>query len=318
MNKNKIIGILISIGFIAVLLTQIKISDVILILSKINLDTFVLGFVLYLSSYFFRTLRFKILLHNKINFKKMFSIVCIHNLVNNILPARTGELSYVYLTKKNGILTSEGIATLMIARVFDVIAISLLFFISTVFVGYLPNIILNALYMIAGVLAILILFFTSLVYKGEKVVKIIDKVLEKIKLKKFKIVDFMLKKAYETTKSFERIKSKKIVLSSFLLSVLIWCSLYLMNYILLGGMGLDLIIWTVILGSTFSVIASLLPIQGVGQFGTYEGAWALAFIALGLPKETAIASGFGIHIIFVIFFSIMGLLGIIIMKLERK
>lgn len=309
MNRSKIAGILISIGFITILLTQIKTNDVISILSKINLKDLALGFILYLATYFFRTLRFKILLHNKINFKKMFSIVCIHNLVNNILPARTGELSYVYLTKKNGILTSEGIATLMIARVFDVIAICSLFFISTLFVGHLPNIILNAFYMIAGVLAVLILFFTSLVYKGDKVVKVIDNMLQKIKLKKFKIVGFMLKKAHETAKNFERIKSKKIVLSSFLLSVLIWCSLYLMVYVLLKGMGLNLTVWMVILGSTFSVIASLLPIQGIGQFGTYEGAWALAFIALGLPKEIAIASGFGTHIIGVIYFLILGFYG---------
>lgn len=317
MDKNKIVGIVISIVFIWILLTQISLSEIILVLSKINLNIFALGFCLYLSTYFFRVLRFKILLNNKIGFKKLFSIVCVHNLVNNLLPARTGELSYVYMVKKNGVSTGEGIATLMIARIFDIIAISSLFFVSALFVGNLPVLLLNAVWMIAGVLAILILFLFSLAYKGEKVVKIADKILEKIKLKKFKIVGFLLKKAEETVKNFETIKSKKVILYSFLLSLFVWYCLYSMNYVLLGGMGLDLVIWIVVLGSTFSVISTLLPIQGIAGFGTYEGTWALAFIALGLTKEVAISSGFGVHIILVVYFLITGSFGLIMMKFKK-
>jgi len=317
MKKNRIISIVISAVFIWILLTQINLNEIVLVLSKINLNIFVVGFCLYLSSYFFRTLRFKTLLNNKIKFKKLFSIVCVHNLVNNILPARTGELSYIYLIKKNGISTGEGIATLMIARVFDVIAISLLFFVSVMFVGQLPSILFNAFYVIAGALAVLILFLGSLVYKGKKVIKLVDKILEKIKLKKFKIIAFLLKKAEETANNFERIKSKKVVFISFITSILIWCSAYSMNYVLLGGMGLDLMMWVVILGSTFSIISTLLPIQGIGGFGSSEIAWALAFITLGLSKEVAISSGFGIHILIVVYFLILGSFGIFIIKLNK-
>ena len=50
-----------------------------------------IGFVLYLRL-FLRTLRFHILLNNKVSIKDLFSIVCVHNMANNILPARTGEV----------------------------------------------------------------------------------------------------------------------------------------------------------------------------------------------------------------------------------
>jgi len=82
-------------------------------------------------------------------------------------------------------------------------------------------------------------------------------------------------------------------------------------------MGLDLMMWVVILGSTFSIISTLLPIQGIGGFGTSEIAWALAFITLGLSKEVAISSGFGIHILIVVYFLILGSFGIFIIKLNK-
>jgi len=52
------------------------------------------GFVLYACSYLFRALRFHILLNREVGMKNLFSIVCVHNMANNILPARTGELSF--------------------------------------------------------------------------------------------------------------------------------------------------------------------------------------------------------------------------------
>lgn len=309
-NNKKWVSILIGTIFVGILLTQIKVDDVVLTLSKISPDFFVLGFILYTISYILRSLRFKILLNGKIGFMNLFSIVCVHNMANGILPARTGELSYIYLVKKNGISTGEGIASLMIARVFDIIAVSLLFFISAIAVRQLPTMILNILWIIAGFLVIIIIFLVSFVYRGEKFVGVIERLTERLSLGRLRIISFLLKKAKETTKNFETIKSKRTVLYSFLISILIWYSLYLMVYVLLEAMGLNLTLWVVILGSTFSVISTLLPIQGIGGFGTYECSWALAFMALGISKEAAIASGFAVHIIGFVYFLILGIFGL--------
>jgi hypothetical protein len=48
---------------------------------------------------------------------------------------------------------------------------------------------------------------------------------------------------------------------------------------------------------SFSVIANALPISGIGNWGTLEAGWAAGFLIVGLSKEKAIATGFGIHII---------------------
>lgn len=88
----KLSAIVITVVLVALLLSQISIGDVAKTLTSIESIYLVIGFILYLCSYFFRALRFHILLNNKDSIKHLFSIVCAHNMANNILPARTGEV----------------------------------------------------------------------------------------------------------------------------------------------------------------------------------------------------------------------------------
>lgn len=88
----KLLAVIITVILVALLLSQINLSDITTTLTSIDPIYIITGFILYLSSYFFRALRFHILLNNKVSIKHLFSIVCVHNMANNILPARTGEV----------------------------------------------------------------------------------------------------------------------------------------------------------------------------------------------------------------------------------
>ena len=125
---TKIFAIIITILLLALLFTQIDLADVITTLKNINPIYLIVGFILYTCSYFLRALRFHFLLNKEVSFKDLFDITCVHNMMNNLLPARTGELSYIYLLKTGqNKTTGEGLATLIIARIFDFIIISNLF-----------------------------------------------------------------------------------------------------------------------------------------------------------------------------------------------
>ena len=54
----------------------------------------VAGFAFYVCSYFFRALRFHILLIGEAGLSDLFNIVCVHNMVNNILPAEFEIISF--------------------------------------------------------------------------------------------------------------------------------------------------------------------------------------------------------------------------------
>jgi uncharacterized membrane protein YbhN (UPF0104 family) len=135
---------------------------------------------------------------------------------------------------------------------------------------------------------------------------------------KMSFVDYLLKKVEEVVRSFEKIKTngKVVIIALIITSFGIWLSLYLLSYILLKAMNIDLGYFAVVLASTFAVLTMVLPIQGIGGFGTLESGWAIGFVAIGLTKEVAISSGFGYHIIIWIYFLVLGCYGFLAMKSE--
>ena len=314
----KISAVGITVVLVAILLSQIQISDITATLTGIDPLYLIAGFVLYMGIYSLRALRFYILLNREVRLRDLFNIVCVHNMVNNILPARTGELSYIYLLKKlHNKDTGDGIATLFIVRIFDLTTIALLFFLSALMIRDLPEIITLAVWGIAAFMLLIVIFVIVLLCSGKSFLNVVKKFFGMINLK-MSFVDYLLKKVEEVVRSFEKIKTngKSAIIASIIISFGIWLSLYLLSYILLKAMNIDLGYFAVVLASTFAVLTMVLPIQGIGGFGTLESGWAIGFVAIGLTKEVAISSGFGYHIIIWIYFLVLGCYGFLAMKSE--
>ena len=308
----KLLAVIITVILVAILLSQINLSDITTALTSIDPIYIITGFVLYLSSYFFRALRFHILLNNKVSIKHLFSIVCVHNMANNILPARTGEASYVYLSKKlHNISVGEGVASLMVARIFDLTTISFLFFVSAIFIRNLPDMVSKIIWVIVGLLVFVLLLFLALVFFGEIFVDMIRRVANRINVLQFSSVQYLLRKGDETVLSFKLMNSKKLFGGVFVTSIIIWCFQYSTLYILANAMSISLTIWCMVFAITFVFFTTVLPIQSIGGFGIIEGGWALGFMVMGISKGVAISSGFSIHIVLLIFALVLGTIGLV-------
>ena len=311
---SKLAAAIITISLIAILLSQIEVTDVLDTLTAIEPVYLVAGFGLYVLSYFFRTLRFHILLNKHVRINDLFNIVCVHNMANSILPARTGEISYIYLVKKkHNVPTGEGAASLVVVRVFDFIAISLIFFISAMFVRDLPEVISKAIWIIAGVTIFMVLILIAVANFGKLFMDVVTKITNRIGIERIEMIKYLLQKTDETVQSFKLVNSKQIIWI-FIFSMLIWFCNYSMSYILIKQMGIRIPIFDILIGLTFSVFASILPIRGIGGFGTSEGVWTIVFMSLGVPKQLAIASAFGYHILITIYYLIAGCYGVVRLK----
>jgi len=311
-NKtNFVIGTIITVVIVYVLLTFVSLADIIRTLKLVPIKIIGICFLIYLLSYVFRALRFKILLQDKITLSRLFDIVCIHTMLGQVLPARSGEISYIYLTKKkHAIKGTEGLATLVIARVFDFISISLIFFISLFFASSLPELIAQTIYTIAVIFFLILIFLVATVFYGNKFVKVFAFFTKKIGLGKTKLAKYTVEKMHEVVDSMKVIKKKRIIIYTFVFSILIWLTNYLLDYLLVWNMGLQIELWHILIGFTFSLLSSSLPIHGLGGFGTMEAVWAAVFMSLGVPSELAILTGFGFHIFILLFSVLFGLLGL--------
>jgi uncharacterized membrane protein YbhN (UPF0104 family) len=75
----------------------------------------------------------------------------------------------------------------------------------------------------------------------------------------------------------------------------------------------DVSFWIILLGTVVAEISAVLPTHALAGFGTYEGAFALAFVILGFTKQISIIVGFNYHMIILLFSVILGLISIIIL-----
>lgn len=302
-------AIILTIALLAILFSQIELSDVIKILAQIKPIYLIAGFILYTASYVLRAWRLHILLNKEVGLKELFSIVCIHNAALNVFPARSGELSYIYLLNKRHKRTAgEGAASLITIRIMDIITISLFFFISIIITQDLPVILMNATKITGIFLFFIVLFILIFISNCDRFVYLLRNISIYLKLNKKKSVNYIFNKLNEMSETFKKL-TPRLFIESMIISFFIWILLYSVLYAMLEAMGIKVALPLFLLASTFFLMTSIIPVQGIGGFGTMEGGWAISFIAVGMTKDVAISSGIIMHIISIIYLILLFIIG---------
>jgi len=323
-NENilkQIIPVLIAVILVAILLTQISVKDIITAFLHINLLCVVAGFVLYVGTDALRAWRFNILLNKEVSIKDLFLIECLHSMLVNLLPARTGELSYIYLLEKeHGKSTGVGLATLIVTRIFDGIFLAISFIVFYFLIRDLPLIFQNIMMVVPVFLVFMVLVLIMVLFYGSNCLKILNKVTRHLNGKIIHIGDFIQKKGQETVDSIDTFKTGKTGLppSVVIITFGIWVSTFAFFYLLALSIDLPLNTLQILFASGFALFTLILPVQGIGGFGTMEGGWALGFIAVGLSSEMAISSGFVFHIINLSFALILGAFGYVLIRISKQ
>jgi len=326
-SLKDIITILLTIALVWFLINQIDDLDKLHTLYKIPATIILLTFFIYTFTYLLRAIRWKILLPSrKLTLLDLSAVSSIHILFNNLLPGRIGELTYPYLLKnKFQIPLEESMATLIIARIFDLISIILIFLISVL--SFPSNIFsvfqkYNYLAIIALIASVTILVFLPDIFS------LISKSLVKISktgyLKESNYINLLIDKIFEFTKHLNRIYSPLVYLKVLTVSLLHWsCTFgicYLVIYGIMNELGKEteiLSVSQVVFGTAAAELSTVLPIHGLAGFGTFEGFWTAAFVLIGIDQSLAILTGFGYHILFLIYSIILGAAGSLTFAYKR-
>lgn len=304
---NVIIGFIISVVLIYFLLGFVNPNDILNTLQNLPLQYLILCFVLYVLIILMRTIRFNYILETKLKFSQLFNIISIHNLLTNVIPMRLGDFSYVYFMRKKGVHISKGLSQLLIVRVYDVFAISLLFIISTFFVKDAPSIVNYYVKIIVLFLTSLLLGFLLFLKFDKKLIRL----LKKINPIKLDLVDKFFLTVEDLIKNFKKSWKIKTALMLFIQSLFVWILNFLLTFYLIQGFGLSFTVWEVSLIFTFLIILIMLPISSFSGFGVWEGGLTGAFTAFGISLESAVAASFAYHLILILFFLIIGTYGLI-------
>jgi len=309
--KKYLLPFLITIGILFILFTQISIQDLFRLLKNINPYWAVLGSIAYLLAIFLRALRFKWLIHSReILLSELFRIAVFYHLSLMVLPSKLGELTYPYcLSKRSGLSMTEGLASLIASRVYDFFIVLIIFLFAIIgFQDMLQiNLPLTLFLLILLILAILFAFSHMSTFLGW-ISSFITQITRSTKLKNNKTLHWVQRKIHDMAEDFYAIKARRTHLSVSLVSLGSWVMIFYVFYAFLRGFGIEVPLFQVVFGSSVAVIANALPISGLGNWGTLEAGWAAGFLIVGLSKEEAIASGFGVHILIFLVCGIMALI----------
>lgn len=278
---------------------------------------FLFAFLLYIAALPFKALRFRLILDTKVKLHRLLSIVSLQTFWTNILPMRAGELSYVYLLKRDEkVSATKGIASLINASIIDILLILMMTFgMAWHFRGDLlegGKLSYSVLFVfpLLGIMAILPIAIV-LLFSPRACIRAVEKMA--IAGKKIRVAAFA-----RIVEKFETLihELTNISFGKRLLGI-IGCSIanlglrFTMQCYLVKAMKMDLEILQVIFALSFTAFFNMFPIQSFGNFGTVEVPWVLALTGLGVPKESAIISGFSLHILTLLYSLLLGVYGAI-------
>jgi uncharacterized membrane protein YbhN (UPF0104 family) len=328
MTKSRVFFIVVSLAvsvlLMGLLFSKIQTRDLAQTLSNIYWPALFLYIGISLFSSWLRAWRYKWLLHPRpITWGNMFLVTFIRNCFDDLLPARIGSLSYIYvLNRRLGFSFESAASTFVVAFVYDFLTLSPFLASAIIVVGLGTSAVSTP-----GLLALSLLFFLILFIIIWQIIPILRVLLRiyQFFLKLFKAdqkqgARHSIVKLRMTLDSLAEIQAKKIYAPLFLLSLLIrlgkYISLYFLLFALLKSHGFllkDLSFWKTILGITGAEMTSALPVKGLAGFGTWESAWAVAFRLMNFEAGLAIISGIGVHLITNLFEYGLGFLSILIL-----
>jgi uncharacterized protein (TIRG00374 family) len=333
-NKRKImwqainVAIVVAIGIFLVyfLLKQVNFADVKKAFLNMDIKFLVIGLVIMLIQNIFRAYQKKILIGNpNINMGDLLMVTLVRNGLNMVLPARTGEISYVYVLKRKFKLPVEiGVSTLVLILIFDLVMVFSLIVIAIIIVGINKYAISSALIIVIAVallaVSLLILFFLPKIIGF--VLKLLNRLFLRYRIGKNRVMQLIYKKLVDINENIIIIQKRgvywKVYIVSLVCRVLKFVSYYFIILAIMQPMGYsfaNLSFWVIFLGTVVAEISAVLPTHALAGFGTYEGAFALSFVILGFTKEMSIIVGFNYHLIILLFSVSLSILAMIILSL---
>jgi len=285
-------------------------------LRRLPVATWLTALAVHCGIYAARALRFQVLIPRgeRPHFPAMLAIGAAHNMASYVLPAKSGEATLLlYARGVSGVSTGAALASLLVSRALDLMALAAGLAIVTVYLSLGESWQASqAAGMTAGavLLAATLVFFVASA-RGEWLVGLIGWSLRLVRLdrlsagRRLATLGTGLADALRMTRGGGRLRTAGA------LSVLMWLGVFLFYVVLARGFGMpDRIgLAETAFGSGLAIMTNVLPINALAGFGTQETGWVLGFGLLGIEGDLAFSTGVGVHLVQLVDVLLLGLLG---------
>lgn len=256
------------------------------------------GMGCYLATNLLRAGRFGVLLHLRAPWRILPELLAL-SFLNNTLPARSGELSFPYfMRRRRGMAVGESSAALIIARIFDYVAVATLY-VAFAFceLDALTSQTRTAVALVALLLAGSLIPLLAAPWLAERVVAALRGIVRRLRPEGSRVDEIIASGGKRFVETLGRMRTARSYLLTFGWSLLIWLLTFAWFGAFMRAIGQRLSYSLIVLGATFGTLAKAIPFVTVGGFGAHEAGWTLGFTLVGMELEPAIASGFSVNIL---------------------
>jgi len=251
--------------------------------SNISQDLILLSIVIYLSSFLFRTIRWKLLIlpfAGKVSFRVAFWMICVSLMINSLLPVKLGEVFRAYLLKlKERVNFLEALSSVIVERLLDILILAIIGIIGLNLIPEsLPSWIQQSTrvtgFVVSGLMG---LFLLGLVKKELFLKKWVSL------LKFLKFPEEVIKRGEKALESlFSGAKGLSIKsLPIIILTLLIWLAHLGWIYYTFQAFDIKISPLALSLGLVLVTLGTLVP-SPPAYLGTFEALWLGVFLALGV------------------------------------
>ena len=298
--------IIVTVGLLVLFLWKVDFGKTGRELHDANYAYLIPAILIYFVALGWRSLRWRyLLLHLKpIPSRRLYPVVCIGYLANNVLPVRLGELVRAHsLSEKEGVSKASALATIGVERVFD--GLTLLFFAAVIW-PFLPWTavlrndsgdvnalwvalsVLVALAFAAGFLVLLLIAVSPGL--GRRLAHFLSSLAPRGFGPKVESLIYLL------IEGLGALRSPRKLLIISLLSLPAWVLEALVYYIIAFSFNLDQPFQVILLVTATSNLATAIPLS-IGGIGPFEVVAKSTLIAFGVAAESAAAYTFFVHIV---------------------
>jgi uncharacterized membrane protein YbhN (UPF0104 family) len=122
---KRLLPLLLTLIFLSLLFYFLPPKEIFSLFAEVSLKDFLWASLFYGLSHLSRSLRWRLLL-KELSFFQCFLINSANVFLNNLLPARTGELSWFYYSKRLGVSLQRSVGIFLWGRILDLIALFVL------------------------------------------------------------------------------------------------------------------------------------------------------------------------------------------------
>lgn len=290
-----LIGILISAVFLWFALRGLKLNEVWTDISQANYLWLLPSVAVYFLAVWVRTWRWDYMLRplKQISLKRLFPVVVIGYMGNNIYPFRAGELlrSYV-LRQRENVSISASLATVVVERVFDGLVMLIFVFVALP-IAPIPSPLVRQTVIIASIAFFTaLLLFLGLASMPHRAYQLTERVANRLLPTRFRSP--LLNFTHKFLDGLLSLKSFRNVLMIFFTSILIWLLETVKYWFVMHAFDFQVSFFALMLMNGIVNLATTLP-SAPGYVGTFDAPGIQVLTLYGVSHTVATAYTLVLH-----------------------